>query len=95
MQSRFVSIDGIRTHYFEAGEQHKGARPSIVLLHSAEAARHFAAEMDRLGIPRARIHLAALGPRIAAAGGPGWAQLSTAPRPTDVALLALCRQLCQ
>ena len=67
----------------------------VVALHSAEAARHFAAEMDRLGIPRARIHLAALGPRIAAAGGPGWAQLSTAPRPTDVALLALCRQLCQ
>ncbi len=36
MQGRFVSVDGVRTHYFEAGEVHKGARPSALLLHSAE-----------------------------------------------------------
>ena len=36
MQGRFVAIDGIRTHYFEAGEQHKGKKPTILLLHSAE-----------------------------------------------------------
>ncbi len=78
---------------------------SLVLLHSAEAARHFAAECDRLAIPRERIHLVALGPRIAAAAGAdgradggaggGWARISIAARPTDAALLALCRQLCQ
>lgn len=35
-QAKFVSIDGIRTHYFEAGEEHRGKRPTILLLHSAE-----------------------------------------------------------
>jgi uroporphyrinogen-III synthase len=33
----------------------------VVLLHSAAAARHFAAECDRLGIPRPAVALAALG----------------------------------
>ena len=36
MQGRTVSIDGVRTHYFEAGAEHKGRKPSVLLLHSAE-----------------------------------------------------------
>ncbi len=32
----YVSVDGIRTHYLEAGSEHRGARPTIILLHSAE-----------------------------------------------------------
>jgi pimeloyl-ACP methyl ester carboxylesterase len=32
----FVSIDGVRTHYLEAGAVHRGRRPSVLLLHSAE-----------------------------------------------------------
>ena len=36
MQSRYVSVDGIRTHYLEAGVEHKDQRPSVLLLHSAE-----------------------------------------------------------
>ncbi len=36
MQSRTIAVDGITTHYFEAGETHKGVRPTILLLHSAE-----------------------------------------------------------
>ena len=67
----------------------------LVLLHSAEAARHFAAECDRLGIARARLHLVALGPRIAAAAGQGWAAIATAEQASDQALLALCQRLCQ
>ena len=67
----------------------------LVLLHSAEAARHFAAECDRLGIARARIHLVALGPRIAAAAGQGWSAIATAEQASDQALLALCQRLCQ
>ena len=35
-QAHFVSIDGIRTHYFEAGIEHRGKKPSLLLLHSAE-----------------------------------------------------------
>ena len=67
----------------------------LVLLHSAEAARHFAAECERLAIARARLQLVALGPRIAAAAGTGWAAIATAEQATDQALLALCQRLCQ
>ena len=68
---------------------------ALVLLHSAATASHFAAECDRLGLPRARIALAVLGPRIAAAAGPGWAALHCASRPDEAALLEMASQLCQ
>jgi uroporphyrinogen-III synthase len=71
------------------------SRPATVLLHSAEAARHFGLECDRLGIDRAGVQLAALGGRIAAAAGPGWAGCIVADRPDDAALLATARKLCQ
>ncbi|MGE3248479.1 MAG: alpha/beta fold hydrolase, partial [Beijerinckiaceae bacterium] len=35
-EAKYVSVDGIRTHYFEAGDAHRGKRPTILLLHSAE-----------------------------------------------------------
>src|SRR5690606_38940719 len=44
-------------------------RPALVLLHSAEAAHHFAALCDGRHIARSGIALAALGPRIARAAG--------------------------
>jgi uroporphyrinogen-III synthase len=69
--------------------------PCLVLLHSGEAARHFARLCDQSGIARAGIHLAALAPRIAEAAGNGWATLATAPTANDSALLALARELCQ
>ncbi len=68
---------------------------SVVLLHSAAAARHFGAECDRLGIARNRIELAAIGPRVAQACGPGWAELACADTPDDTALLALAQVLCE
>ncbi len=68
---------------------------AVVLLHSAEAARHFAAECDRLQVARARLRLAALGPRIAAAAGAGWMAVASAGTPDDAALLALAEQMCQ
>ncbi len=68
---------------------------AVVLLHSAEAAQHFADECSRLRIPRGRLRLAGLGPRIAAAAGSGWADVAIAERPDDTALLALTGQLCQ
>lgn len=67
---------------------------AVVLLHSAAAARHFAAECDRLGLARERIALAALGPRIAAAAGMGWKQVRSAGSPHEPALLALARDMC-
>ncbi|MFC3098721.1 uroporphyrinogen-III synthase [Alteraurantiacibacter palmitatis] len=68
---------------------------ALVLLHSAGAAEHFAAECDRLGIDRADVRLAALGPRIAAAAGDGWGQVQSAPKPANGALLALAQKMCQ
>lgn len=69
------------------------AGAALVLLHSAGAARHFAAECDRLGIDRAEVRLACLGPRIAEAAGPGWGMVASAPQPNDSALLALAAEL--
>ena len=70
------------------------AAGGLVLLHSAAAARHFAAECDRCGVPRGEIALAALGPRIAAAAGDGWRVVRAAVEPREAALLALVRDLC-
>lgn len=67
---------------------------ALVLLHSAAAARHFAGEVDRLELSRAGIALAALGPRIAAAAGTGWAGLRSARIPAEDALLALVSEMC-
>lgn len=33
---KYISVDGVRTHYIEAGDEHRGIRPTILLLHSAE-----------------------------------------------------------
>jgi uroporphyrinogen-III synthase len=68
---------------------------ALVLLHSAAAARHFASECDRCGVPRNAVSLAALGPRIAAAAGDGWRQVRAAAEPREAALLALARDMCQ
>ena len=67
---------------------------ALVLLHSAAAAIHFAAECDRMEIPRDAISIAALGPRIAAAAGQGWAACRAAEKPNDPALLALAAKMC-
>ncbi|GGD65290.1 uroporphyrinogen-III synthase [Croceicoccus mobilis] len=71
------------------------AAGALVLLHSGEAAEHFAHECDRNGIPRSQIMLACLAPRIAQRAGIGWASCRSAPAPQDAALLALAEQMCQ
>jgi uroporphyrinogen-III synthase len=67
---------------------------ALVLLHSAATARHFAAECDRLGLAREGIALAALGPRIAAAAGEGWAAVHCAATPDEASLMQLAFDLC-
>ncbi|WP_353229716.1 uroporphyrinogen-III synthase [Novosphingobium sp.] len=69
--------------------------PALVLLHSAEAARHWCGQCDRHGLARNRIALACLAPRIAAAAGAGWQAIAIAENPDDQALLSLARQMCQ
>lgn len=69
--------------------------PAIVALHSAEAARHLAAQCVTHAIRRAPLRIAALGPRIASAAGEGWGEVAVAAIASDHALLALARQMCQ
>ncbi|KMS54382.1 uroporphyrinogen III synthase [Novosphingobium barchaimii LL02] len=71
------------------------ARPALALLHSGEAAAHFAQLCDEAGIARAQIRLAAIGPRVAARAGTGWADIRCAQSPDDAALLALAARMCQ
>lgn len=68
---------------------------AVILLHSGEAARHFAKECKRLAIDRSRLSLAALAPRIAAAAGDGWQSVEWAEQPAELALLALSVQMCR
>jgi uroporphyrinogen-III synthase len=70
-------------------------KPCVVALHSAEAARHFAAECQRLKIDRTQIALACIGLRVAEAAGAGWAEVGSAASPDDTALLALASEMCQ
>jgi len=67
---------------------------ALVLLHSAVAARHLAAECDRLAIARGTVRLAALGSRIATAAGEGWGEVRSAVEPSEAALLSLAREMC-
>lgn len=69
--------------------------PAVVALHSAEAARHFTAECDAHAIARAAISVAAIGPRVTATAGEGWAVCRSSAQPSDAALLALAQALCQ
>jgi uroporphyrinogen-III synthase len=71
------------------------ARPAVILLHSAQAARRFAELCDTARLDRAQLLLAALGPRIAGAAGTGWRAVETAVTPSDTALLALAGEMCQ
>jgi len=69
--------------------------PAIILLYSAASAQHFAKECKRLGVDCANISLAALGPRILAAAGSGWAEARAAPGPSESELLAMARDMWQ
>jgi uroporphyrinogen-III synthase len=68
---------------------------AVVLLHSGEAARHFAQECERLGIPKESLHLACLAPRIAELAGNGWGTLAVAAGRTDKEVLELGARMCQ
>lgn len=67
----------------------------VVLLHSGETARHFAAECTRLAIDRAKLALVLIGPRLLEPVGCGWLGVHIAPTPEDGALLASAEILCK
>lgn len=59
-----------------------------VLLFSARAAAHFAAECERIGVARGGVSIAVLSEAVAAAAGSGWGAVAVAAVPTEAALLA-------
>lgn len=65
---------------------------AIALLHSARAARRFAALADA-GIDRGAVRVVALSPVILAAAGTGWAAAAAAAVPREDALLAALANL--
>jgi uroporphyrinogen-III synthase len=71
------------------------SEPALVLLHSGEAAAHFAAEVARVGASRAEIALACLAPRIGLMAGEGWQHIEIAETRSDQAVLALAVQMCK
>ncbi|WP_232475925.1 uroporphyrinogen-III synthase [Flavisphingomonas formosensis] len=70
-----------------------GGHP-IVLLHSPRAARMLAELVDRAGVCRGGLRLAAISPAALAASGEGWERAAAAAVPTDDALLAVAARLC-
>lgn len=71
------------------------AKPAVVLLHSGEAAAHFTAESERLGVERKHLVLACLAPRIGLMAGDGWQRVEIAQTRSDQAMLALAAHLCK
>lgn len=70
-------------------------QPAVVLLHSAEAARHFAEQCDAHGIDRSGVSLVAIAPRVADAAGEGWESVAVAETPANNAMLALALHMCE
>ena len=71
------------------------ARPTVVMLHSAESARHFAEQCEARAIDRSVISLIAIGAHVIEAVGPGWRAVEIAETPRDAAMLALAQRMCQ
>lgn len=71
----------------------EAARGQVALLHSPRAARHFAALVDRDGVPRDTIRVAALSEAVARAAGDGWGMIRVLPRPDDALLVELAAKL--
>ena len=70
-------------------------RETVILLHSARAARHLVAELGRLRIKQDRHHALAFSAKVAQAAGQGWRSLQIAEHPDDDALLSLATGLCR
>jgi uroporphyrinogen-III synthase len=62
----------------------------VLLIHSPRAG----ARVAELDLDRGSIALAAISPAAAGAAGEGWAAVEAAEEPTDDALLALAKRLC-
>lgn len=80
---------------FPAGLIEMLRKSAVVLLHSGEAAAHFARGCTEAAVPRGNVRLAAIAPRVAQRAGDGWASVQSAPETNDAALLAMASGMCQ
>lgn len=67
----------------------------VAMLHSARAAKQFAALIDAHGFNRSILSLATISQRAADAAGDGWADVKVAAMPRDPALLDCALALCE
>lgn len=74
-------------------------QPAVVMLHSGEAAAHFAAICLKAAVDHTQIALAVIGPRVAEMAEnlseTPWSKVVIAAEPSDAALLALAHEMCQ
>ena len=70
-------------------------RGAVVLLHSPRAAALFARLAREAGLDTSRTSIVAISPTAADAAGPGWRTIDAAPLPSDAAMLAIARELCE
>ena len=68
---------------------------SVVALHSPRAARRVGELVDRRGLARSRISIAAVSSETAEAAGDGWQEVVAAEEPSAAALLAIAAELCK
>lgn len=68
---------------------------AVALLHSPRAATLFASLIDREEIDRARVLIVAISAAAARRAGPGWAGVMAADEPSDAAMLAIARGVCE
>ncbi|OBX20796.1 hypothetical protein A9995_03690 [Erythrobacter sp. QSSC1-22B] len=71
------------------------AEGGVVVLHSGETARQFAAQCTRHSIDRRGLTLVLIGPRLLRPVGEGWQAVHIAPAPDEAALLASAEFLCK
>ena len=67
----------------------------VVMLHSARAAKQFAAIVESHAIDPATLSVAAISANAAEAAGTGWHEINIAARPRDAALLESAVALCE
>lgn len=70
-------------------------RGAVVLLHSPRAAALFVHLARDAGLDTSRASIVAISPAAADAAGPSWRTIDAAPAPTDGAMLAIARKLCE
>ena len=68
---------------------------AIALLHSPRAAALFAGLIDRAEINRTLVHIVAISATAAQRAGTGWAGVMAADEPSDAAMLAIARGVCE